>query len=94
MSDFEKLKEDFKNKLARAQNSKEVDLIRAEIFSKNGFINSEFKKLGSLTEEDKKKIATKINSAKQELTKLFNEKSLNIVGSEIDDRIKKYNWQR
>ena len=55
MSDFEKLKEDFKNKLARAQNSKEVDLIRAEIFSKNGFINSEFKKLGSLTEEDKKK---------------------------------------
>ena len=55
MSDFEKLKEDFKNKLARAQNSKEVELIRAEIFSKNGFINSEFKKLGSLTEEDKKK---------------------------------------
>ena len=31
MSDFEKLKEDFKNKLARAQNSNEVDLIRAEI---------------------------------------------------------------
>ena len=89
MSDFEKLKEDFKNKLARAQNSKEVDLIRAEIFSKNGFINSEFKKLGSLTEEDKKKIATKINSVKQELTKLFNEKSLNLAGSEIDERIKK-----
>ena len=55
MSDFEKLKEDFKNKLARAQNSKEVDLIRAEIFSKNGFINSEFKKIGTLPEEDKKK---------------------------------------
>ena len=74
MSDFEKLKEDFKKKLARAQNSKEVDLIRAEIFSKNGFINSEFKKLGSLSPDDKKKVASEINNVKQELTKLFNEK--------------------
>ena len=89
MSDFEKLKSQLKDKLTKAQSSQEVDIIKAEIFSKNGFINSEFKKLGSLTEEDKKKIATKINSAKQELTKLFNEKSLNLLGSEIDERIKK-----
>ena len=55
MSDFEKLKEDFKNKIVKAQSSKEVDIIRSEIFGKNGFINSQFKKLGLLSPEDKKK---------------------------------------
>ena len=89
MSDFEKLKSQLKDKLTKAQSSQEVDIIKAEIFSKNGFINSEFKKLGSLSPEDKKKAASKINSAKQELTILFNEKALNLADAEIDNRIKK-----
>ena len=71
MSDFEKLKEELKYKLSKAESSKDVDIIRTEIFGKNGLINSDFKKIGTLPEEDKKKIATKINFAKQELTKLF-----------------------
>ena len=58
MSDFEKLKNELKDKLNKAQSSKEVDIVRSEIFSKNGFINSQFKKLGSLSPEDKKKIAS------------------------------------
>ena len=55
MSDFEKLKDQFKDKLAEAKNSQEVDIIRSQIFGKNGLINSEFKKLGSLSPENKKK---------------------------------------
>ena len=51
MSDFEKLKD----KLSKAQSSKEVEAVRGEIFGKNGLINLEFKKLGSLSTEDKKK---------------------------------------
>ena len=89
MSDFEKLKNELKDKLSRAQNSKEVENIRVGIFGKNGFINSEFKKLGSLTEEEKKKVASEINKAKQELTKLFGEKSLKLTDIEIDEQIKK-----
>ena len=54
MSDFEKLKDEFKDKLIKAKNSQEVDIIRTEIFGKNGLINSEFKKLGSLSPEEKK----------------------------------------
>ena len=84
MSDFEKLKNELKDKLSRAQNSKEVEDIRVTIFGKNGFINSEFKKLGSLNEEEKKKVASEINKAKQELTKLFAEKSLKLKDIEID----------
>jgi len=55
MSDFEKLKNELKDKLNKAQSTKEVDIVRSEIFSKNGFINSQFKKLGSLSPEEKKK---------------------------------------
>ena len=56
MSDFEKLKD----KLTKAKSSQEVDIIRTEIFGKNGLINSEFKKLGSLSPEDKKKKLQKL----------------------------------
>ena len=89
MSEFEKLKNQLKDKLIKAQSSKELDSIRTEIFGKNGFINLEFKKLGSLSPEDKKKVASEINDAKQELTKLFNEKAIKLVDSEIDERVKK-----
>ena len=89
MSDFEKLKEDFKNKLAKAQSFKEVNELRAEIFGKKGFINLEFKKLGSLPPEDKKSIASKINNIKQELTVILNEKLVKTLDSETDERVKK-----
>ena len=85
MSDFEKLKD----KLNKAQSSQEIDRIRSEIFGKNGFLNSEFKKLGSLSSEDKKKVASEINIAKQELTKLFNDKALRLEDAKIDEQLKK-----
>ncbi len=85
MSDFEKLKD----KLNKAQSSQEVDIIRTEIFGKNGFINLEFKKLGSLSPEDKKNRASKINIAKQELLKLFNDKALKLADAKIDEQLKK-----
>ena len=49
MSDFEKKILEFKNRLNGTQDSKEIETIRTDIFGKNGFINSQFKKLGSLT---------------------------------------------
>ena len=89
MSDFEKLKEDFKNKIVKAQSSKEIDTIKSEIFGKKGFINSEFKKLGSLSPEDKKEAASKINNIKQELTKIYNDKFAKLMNDEINEEVKK-----
>ena len=40
MSDFEKLKEEYKNKLIKAQSVKEVNDIRSEIFGKKGMLIS------------------------------------------------------
>ena len=87
MSDFEKLKD----KLIKAQSSEEVEIVRGEIFGKNGLLNLEFKKLGSLSPEDKKKVASEINAAKQELTKLFNDKIIKLADSEIEEKVKKEN---
>ena len=53
MSDFEKKVLKFKNKLSQTQDTKLVDTIRTEIFGKNGLINQEFKKIGSLSPEEK-----------------------------------------
>ena len=89
MSDFQKLKDEFKDKLTKAKNSQEVDIIKAEIFGKSGLINLEFKKLGLLSPEDKKKVASEINNAKQELTKLFNDKVIKLEDSEIEEQVKK-----
>ena len=89
MSDFAKLKKEFNDKIFKAKSSKEVETIRLEVFGKNGFINSEFKKLASISPEDKKKFASEINHAKQELVELFNNKSTELLENEIDERVKK-----
>ena len=88
MSDFEKLKEDYKNKLTKAQSVKEVNDIRSEIFGKKGIINSEFKKIGSLSPEDKKDAASKINNFKQELIKISNEKLTQVLDTQTDEIVK------
>ncbi len=88
MSDFEKLKENFKDKLAKAQSLKEVNDIRTEIFGKKGFINSEFKKIGSLPTESKKDVASKINNFKQELIKISNEKLTQVLDAQTDELVK------
>ena len=89
MSDFAKLKDELKDKLSKAQNSGEIDTIRTEIFGKNGLINSEFKKLGKLSPDEKKKQASEINIAKQDLTKLLNDKIAKLSDIEINEAIKK-----
>ena len=43
MSDFEKKVLEFKNRLNNTQDSKEIESIRTDIFSKNGFIKSNTK---------------------------------------------------
>ena len=89
MSDFEKLKNSFKQKILEAKNSKEIESINSEVFGKKGFINSEFSKIGSLSQDDKKKIASQINKAKQELTEVFNKASINLQDQELNESIKK-----
>ena len=89
MSDFEKKCLEFKKRLSDSHDSKEIDSIRTEIFSKNGFINTQFKKLASLSPEDKKNLATSINKIKQELLEILRLKVSTVLNKDLDEKIKK-----
>ena len=54
MSEFEKKISEYKNKLKSSNELKQIESLNAEIFGKNGIINLEFKKIGSLSVDKKK----------------------------------------
>ena len=89
MSEIEKKVNEYKSKLSSSFKIEEIDLIRAEVFGKNGIINLEFKKLGELSVEEKKLFAAKINKIKQDLLDIYNAKSVEILDKDIIEKIAK-----
>ena len=89
MSEFEKKILEFKEKIKVAKNLSELTKINSEIFGKNGIINLEFKKLGSLSSDERKNFAANINSSKKELTEFFSKKSTEILDKEIIEKVNK-----
>ena len=67
MSDIKKIKEEFINKLKENLDLNSVNQIKTDLFGKNGKISNEFKKLGSIPVEERKKFASDLNSIKDEL---------------------------
>ena len=90
MSEFEKKILEFKEKIKVVKNLPELTKINSEIFGKNGIINLEFKKLGSISPDERKNFAANINSSKKELTEFFSKKSTEILDKEIIEKLK---WQ-
>ena len=64
MSDIKKIKEEFINKLKEDLDLNSVNQIKTDLFGKNGKISNEFKKLGSIPVEERKKFASDLNSIK------------------------------
>ncbi len=89
MTEFEKKIFEFKEKIENSKNQSELTKISSEIFSKNGIINSEFKKLGSLSPDERKNFAANINNVKKDLSELFSKRSNEVLDKEIIDKINK-----
>ena len=89
MSEFEKKISEYKEKIYNSKDLKELLLINSEIFGKNGIINLEFKKLGSLSEEDKKSFLLQINKVKQELSDIYKAKNVEILDKDIIEKVEK-----
>ena len=89
MTEFEKKITELKEKLNNSKNLKELLSINSEIFGKNGIINSEFKKLGSIPVEEKKNFAAGINKVKQELSDVYKTKSNEILDKDIIEKVEK-----
>jgi len=89
MSEFEKKITQYKEKINNSKNLRELILINSEIFGKNGILNLEFKKLGSLPLEEKKRFAESINKIKQELSEIYKVKNNEILEKDIIEKVQK-----
>ena len=89
MSDLKKIKEEFLLKLKKKLNLSEINQIKSDLFGKNGQVSSQFKKIGTLAESERKKFASDLNIIKDELQSLINSKMDEIQNAEINEKLEK-----
>jgi len=89
MSDIKKIKDDFLLKLKESLDLNQVNQIKTDLFGKNGLISSQFKQLGRVAEGERKKFASDLNLAKDELQNLITTKINNIEITEINQKLEK-----
>ena len=89
MSDLKKIKDDFLLKLEKKLSLSEINEIKTNLFGKNGLISSQFKKIGSISESEKKKFASELNLIKDELQDQINSKINEIQSEEINKKLEK-----
>ena len=89
MSDLKKLKEEFLSKLKGKLDISEINKIKSELFGKNGLIPTQFKKIGTIAESERKKFASDLNVIKDELQDLINLKINDIENAEINKKLDK-----
>ena len=89
MSDLKKIKEEFLFKLKKKLNFSEINQIKSDLFGKNGLVSSQFKKIGTLAESERKKFASDLNIIKDELQSLINSKMDEIQSAEINEKLEK-----
>ena len=89
MSDLKKLKEEFLIKLKVKLNLSEINQIKSELFGKNGLISTQFKKIGTLAESERKKFASDLNIVKNELQDLIKFKINEVENVEINKKLDK-----
>ena len=89
MSDLKKLKEEFLSKLNNKLNLSDINQIKSDLFGKNGLVSSQFKKIGTIAESERKKFASDLNIIKDELQNLINLKINEIENAEINEKLHK-----
>ncbi len=89
MSDLKKIKDEFISKLKSKLNLSEVNQIKSDLFGKNGLVSSEFKKIGTIADTERKKFASELNVIKDELQGLINLKINEIENEEIKEKLQK-----
>lgn len=82
-----KLLEDAQAKILSAENLEILDSVRVEYLGKNGFVTLEMKKLGSMTESDRKEHGRIINEMRDKITSLFISKKDELNFAAINARL-------
>ena len=89
MSDLKKIKDEFLTKLKGKLNLSEINQIKSDLFGKNGLVSSQFKKIGTIAETEKKKFASDLNLIKDELQDLIDSKINEVENTEINKKLEK-----
>ena len=89
MSDLKKIKDEYLLKLKRKLNLSEINEIKSNLFGKNGLVSSQFKRIGSIEENERKKFASDLNVIKDELQDLINFKINETQNAEINKKLEK-----
>ena len=89
MSDLKKIRDEFLSKLRSKLDLSQVNQLKTDLFGKNGLITKQFKKIGSISDSERKKYATELNNIKDELQNLINSKIIEIEISEVNEKLKK-----
>ena len=74
MSDLKKIKDEFLLKLKGKLDISEINKIKSDLFGKSGLISTQFKKIGTIAESERKKFASDLNIIKDELQDLISSK--------------------
>ncbi len=89
MTDIKKIREEFLDKLKQNLELPEVNQIKTDLFGKNGLISSQFKKINSIAEVERKNFASDLNIIKNELQDLINFKINEIGTGQINKKLDK-----
>ena len=89
MSDLKKIKEEFLLKLNKKLDISEINEIRLNLFGKKGLVSSQFKRIGSIAESERKKFASDLNIIKDELQDMINLKMNEVENTEINKKLEK-----
>ena len=89
MSDLKKIKDETLLKLKENLDLSEITELKSNLFGKNGLISSQFKKIGAIAENERKKFASDLNIIKDELQDLIDYKIDQIQKAEINKKLEK-----
>ena len=89
MSDLKKIKDEFLSKLRGNLNISEINQIKSDLFGKSGLISTQFKKIGSIADSERKKFASDLNIIKDELQDLISLKINEVESAEINKKLEK-----
>ena len=89
MSDLKKIKDEFLSKLSGKLDISEIKQIKSDLFGKSGLISTQFKKIGTIAESERKKFASDLNIIKDELQDLINSKTNEFKSAEINEKLEK-----
>ncbi len=89
MSDLKKIRDEFISRLDGKIDLTEINQIKSDLFGKNGLVSSQFKKIGTIVESERKKFASDLNIIKDELQDLINSKINELEKFEINKKLEK-----